>query len=92
MGGMGGMPGMGGMGGMPGMGGMGGAGGNPLSAENLERVKSVPRIAEYFKDPQFASTFEMVKQQPQMLMQMVQMDPRYMDIFKELTGIDIGGM
>ena len=52
MGGMGGMGGgMGGMGGgMPGMGGMG-AGGNPLSAENLERVKSVPRIAEYFKDP-----------------------------------------
>jgi len=27
-----------------------------------------------------------------MLMQMVQADPRYMDIFKELTGIDIGGM
>merc|ERR1740139_1264239 len=25
-------------------------------------------------------------------MQMVQADPRYMDIFKELTGIDIGGM
>ena len=27
-----------------------------------------------------------------MLMQMMQMDPRYMDIFKELTGIDIGNM
>jgi len=25
-------------------------------------------------------------------MQMMQMDPRYMDIFKELTGIDLGNM
>ena len=27
-----------------------------------------------------------------MLIQMMQMDPRFMEIFKELTGIDLGAM
>jgi hypothetical protein len=33
--------------------------------------------------------FEMCKQNPQMMMQLMQADPRFMDIFKELTGIDL---
>ena len=31
----------------------------------------------------------MCKQNPQMLMQLMQVDPRMMDVFKELTGIDL---
>lgn len=48
---------MSGMGGRPGMGGqpsgpMGGEdAGNPMSAANLERMRSVPRFAPWFKDP-----------------------------------------
>lgn len=33
--------------------------------------------------------FEMVKRDPQMMMQIMQTDPRFMDVFKELTGIDL---
>jgi len=33
--------------------------------------------------------FDLCKMNPQMLMQMIQMDPRFMEIFKELTGIDL---
>lgn len=80
------MPGMGGMPG--GMGGMGGADG-PFSAAALAKVKLVPRIAKYFEDPKFKNLFELCQANPQMLMQVMQMDPRFMDVFKELTGIDL---
>jgi STI1 domain len=51
-----------------------------------------PRIAGYFQDPQFRMKFEMCKKNPQMLMQLMQGDPRFMDVLKELTGIDIMDM
>jgi len=31
----------------------------------------------------------MCQQDPQMLMKLIQSDPRFMDVFKELTGIDL---
>jgi len=34
----------------------------------------------------------MCQQKPEMLMQLVQSDPRFMDVFKELTGIDLMDM
>ena len=85
------MGGMGGMGGgMPGgMGGMGGGDG-PFSAAALAKVKTNPRIAKYFEDPKFKNLFELCQQNPQMLLQVMQMDPRFMDVFKELTGVDLG--
>jgi hypothetical protein len=49
----------------------------------------VPRIAKYFEDPKFKNLFELCQANPQMLMQVMQMDPRFMDVFKELTGIDL---
>lgn len=65
------------MGGMPGMGGMGGAGGmpggpdppgqSPFSKEKLEACRNSPKLAQYFKDPQFTNMFEMCVQNPQML-------------------------
>lgn len=91
---MGGFPGMGGMG-MPGMGGMGGPGGKdegPFSAAALEKLKDHPKVGKYFEDVQFKNMFEMVKQNPQMLMQVMQMDPRFMEVFQVLTGIDLEAM
>ena len=101
-GGMGGMPGGfgGGMGGMPGgPGGFGGAGPKPGAGGGLfggpeaeAKLRSNPRIAKYFEDPQFRNMWTMCQQNPQMMMQLVQSDPRFMDIFKELTGIDLMDM
>ena len=57
--------------------------------ESMMKLMANPRIAQYFKDPQFRNKFEMIKKDPQMLMQVIQTDPRFMDVFKELTGIDL---
>ena len=55
----------------------------------IAKLMANPRIAKYFEDPKFRNTFEMCKKQPEMLMQLMQVDPRMMDVFKELTGIDL---
>ncbi len=34
----------------------------------------------------------MAQQDPNMLMQLVQTDPRFIDVFKEMTGIDLMDM
>ena len=81
MGGMGG-PGMG-MGGPPGMGNMFGG------PEAEAKLRANPRIAKYFEDPQFNNMWQMTQKDPNMLMQLIQTDPRFMDVFKELTGVDL---
>jgi len=76
-------------GGMPGMGGPGGMFGGP---EAEAKLKANPRIAKYFEDPIFNNKWLMCQQDPQMMMQLIQSDPRFMDVFKELTGIDLMDM
>jgi stress-induced-phosphoprotein 1 len=76
--------GMGGMG-MPGPGGM-------FGPEAQAQLMKNPRIAKYFEDPTFKTKFEMAGKDPQFMMQLVQSDPRFMDVFKELTGIDLMDM
>jgi stress-induced-phosphoprotein 1 len=72
------------------MGGMGGAGlGGMFGPEGEAKLKANPRIAKYFEDPQFQSKWAMCQQNPQMMMQLLQSDPRLMDVFKELTGVDL---
>lgn len=75
-------------------GGMGGgAGGDgPFGAGALEKLKTNPKFAAYFQDVQFKNTFDMCMQNPQMLMQAMQMDPRFMEVFQELTGLDLRSM
>ena len=88
MGGMGGMPGgmPGGMGGgMPGMDGDG-----PFSAAKLEALKTNPKIAEFMKDVKFKNLYDLCIQNPQMLIQFIQMDPRFQVVFQEMTGINLG--
>jgi len=71
---------------MPGMGGPGGMFGGP---EAEAKLKANPRIAQYFNDPQFKNKWDACQEDPQMMMQLIQTDPRFMDVFKELTGIDL---
>jgi hypothetical protein len=73
------------------MGGMGGMG-DMFGPAAMTKLMSNPRIAGYFADPQFANMFEMIKTNPQMMMQVMQSDPRFMDVFQEITGIDLGKM
>lgn len=56
------------------------------------KLKANPRIAKYFEDPIFNNKWLMCQQDPQMMMQLIQSDPRFMDVFKELTGIDLMDM
>lgn len=73
-----------------GMGGMGGAGlGGMFGPEGEAKLKANPRIAKYFEDPTFQTKWAMCQQNPQMMMQLLQTDPRLMDVFKELTGVDL---
>ena len=60
--------------------------------EAMMKLMANPRIAGYFQDPKFRNSFEMCKKDPQIMMQMIQIDPRFMDVFKELTGIDLMDM
>ena len=93
MGGMGGMANLfAGMGGKAAGGGSGDGMGGLFNEEAEAKLKANPRIAKYFEDPQFKNTFALCKIQPQMLMQVMQSDPRFMDVFKELTGVDLMAM
>lgn len=58
----------------------------------MVKLMSNPRIATYFQDPMFRNKFELMKKSPEMMMQFIQSDPRFMDVFKELTGIDLMDM
>ena len=69
-----------------------GDGGGMFGPEAMMKLMANPRIAGYFQDPKFRNSFEMCKKDPQIMMQLVQMDPRFMDVFKELTGIDLMDM
>jgi hypothetical protein len=40
-----------------------------------------PKIAKYFEDPGFRTKFEMMKSNPQMMMQFISSDPRFMEVF-----------
>mmetsp|Transcript_7375 Transcript_7375/g.12458 ORF Transcript_7375/g.12458 Transcript_7375/m.12458 type:complete len:144 (-) Transcript_7375:1103-1534(-) len=72
-------------------GGMGGLG-SMFGPEGEAKLKQNPRIAKYFEDPKFKTMWDMCSQNPQMMMQLVQQDPRFMDVFKEITGIDLMDM
>jgi hypothetical protein len=66
--------------------------GGMFGPQAIGKLMSNPRIAGYFSDPVFCNKFEMMKQNPQVMMQLIQSDPRFMDVFKELTGLDLGAM
>ena len=74
------------------MGGDGDDASGMFGPQAMVKLMSNPRIATYFQDPMFRNKFELMKKSPEMMMQFIQSDPRFMDVFKELTGIDLMDM
>ena len=60
--------------------------------EGMAKLMANPKIAGYLQDPQFSMMLQMCQQNPQMLMQLMQTDPRYMEVFSVLTGLDLSKM
>lgn len=94
------LPGSYGSGGAGGGGG-GGAGGMGIDLSSLANAaKTNPKIAEYMKDQQLMQQVQMVMglgaqnpaMQQQILMQMVQKDPRMLEIIMALQGMDASQM
>lgn len=66
---------------------------NPLGLGGLAKLESDPKVAKWLKDDIiFRNQFDMLKQNPNMILQLMGSDPRWMEIFKMLTGVDLGAM
>lgn len=66
---------------------------NPFfSAEAMGKLMANPKTRAYFDDVDFKNKFEFCKSNPQMMMQLLQTDPRFMDVFSTITGLDLGKM
>lgn len=76
------------------MGGSGGGSPTDLFAgpEAEAKLKNDPRTKKFFEDPMFVNMWSQMgqlKTNPQLMMQLFQSDPRMMECFKVLTGIDL---
>lgn len=58
----------------------------------MAKLASNPKIAGYMQDPQFMQMLMMCQSNPTMLLQMMQQDPRLMEVFQVLTGLDMSKM
>ena len=58
----------------------------------MAKLMADPKCREFFKDVDFVNKLEMCKNNPQMLMQLMQMDPRFAEVFKVITGVDLMAM
>jgi len=61
---------------------------NPF-AKNYSKLFTDPRTVKYMGDVNFRNLLEYAMKDQKVLMQMVQTDPRFMDVFSVLTGIDL---
>ncbi len=64
---------------------------NPFM-KNFSKLYTDPRTSKYMSDPQFSSLLNFAMKDQKMLMDLVSKDPRFMDVFSVLTGIDLAGM
>merc|ERR1711934_674432 len=64
---------------------------NPFT-KNFPKLFTDPRTSKYMSDPQFMNLLNMAMKDQTMLMGLVSKDPRFMDVFSVLTGIDLGAM
>lgn len=63
---------------------------NPFfNTESMAKLMMNEKTRGYLADPDFKMKFEMCKKNPQMFMQMMQMDKRFMDVFQVITGLDL---
>jgi stress-induced-phosphoprotein 1 len=64
---------------------------NPF-AKNYSKLYTDPRTMKYMQDPQFRTLLEYGMKDQKMLMELVSKDPRFMDVFSVLTGLDLTKM
>lgn len=64
---------------------------NPFM-KNFSKLHTDPRTSKYMSDPQFVNLLNFAMKDQKMLMELVSKDPRFMDVFSVLTGIDLAGM
>lgn len=63
---------------------------NPLGLGGLAKAEADPKIAKWLKeDIMFRNQFDLCKRDPNMIMQLIGQDPRWMEVFKILTGVDL---
>jgi len=60
-----------------------------FGAAGRAKLMANPETAAFFQDVQFKNMFEMCSQQPQMMMQLMQSDPRFMKCLEVCTGINL---
>jgi len=66
---------------------------NPFfNAEALAKLQADDKTKHLFSDPDFMNKFNFCKANPQMFMQLMQTDPRFMTVFQVVTGIDLQNM
>jgi len=64
---------------------------NPF-AKNFHKLYTDPKTSKYMSDPQFVNLLQVVMKDPNMLSQLISKDPRFMDVFGVLMGIDLSKM
>lgn len=64
---------------------------NPFT-KNYPKLFTDPRTSRYMADVQFKNLLAHAMKDQKILMQLVQTDPRFMDVFSVLTGIDLTAM
>lgn len=63
---------------------------NPFfNAEALTKLMMNEKTRRYMDDPDFKMKFEFCKSNPQMFMQLMQVDKRFMEVFQVITGLDL---
>ena len=60
--------------------------------KNYPKLFTDPRTANLMKDPQFRNLIDYAMKDQKILLQMIQTDPRFMDVFSVLSGIDLTKM
>ena len=64
---------------------------NPFM-KNYHKLFTDPRTANYMKDPQFKNLLDFAMRDQKVLLDVMQKDPRFMDVFSVLTGLDLNKM
>ena len=64
---------------------------NPF-LKNYSKLFTDPRTSGLMADPQFKNLLDYAMKDQKVLLQLIQSDPRFMDVFSVLTGIDMNKM
>lgn len=64
---------------------------NPF-LKNMSKLYTDPRTSKYMTDSQFVSLLQYAIKDQKMLIQLMQSDPRFMDVFSVLSGLDLNKM